>query len=325
MLARTARQAARAPLAAAAAAAANSASAPPLASTSRVTLNADQQRPFSVSSPAAESRGKRRTRLVRKGNLDKKAQLVREHEQSRPDPVLGYAQGNEQLWNDSLLKQILLRKEEVWAGRATADASSGTASTDAADTSSAAAGMKGYTPQLFNFGLDAEAVHQLSDVLPATAALRSTLGDQQTSVGSVMFSRFEDASRAEQQKRDTLMRIVDLRNADSKGIEVENTRRIVEAFGRVPGDTASPEVQAAILTMRIRSLAQHLISLPRDIQNRQALRLMIARRARVLKYLRKVSVTRYEDVLDKIGVEPRAVEGEVIATKEELRTMIRGQ
>lgn len=77
--------------------------------------------------------------------------------------------------------------------------------------------------------------------------------------------------------------------------------------------------------MRIRSLAQHLISLPRDIQNRQALRLMIARRARVLKYLRKVSVTRYEDVLDKIGVEPRAVEGEVIATKEELRTMIRGQ
>lgn len=77
--------------------------------------------------------------------------------------------------------------------------------------------------------------------------------------------------------------------------------------------------------MRIRSLAQHLISLPRDIQNRQALRLMIARRARVLKYLRKVSVTRYEDVLDKIGVEPRAVEGEVIVTKEELRTMIRGQ
>jgi small subunit ribosomal protein S15 len=85
------------------------------------------------------------------------------------------------------------------------------------------------------------------------------------------------------------------------------------------------ELIAAILTMRIRSLSSHLIALPRDIQNRQALRLMISRRARLLKYLRKVSVTRYEDVLDKIGVEPRAVEGEVVITKEDLRTMIRGQ
>ncbi|GAA5979008.1 hypothetical protein JCM10908_002770 [Rhodotorula pacifica] len=311
MLSRTALQAARA---GGAIASTSHAVSVPLASTSRAVLHAPAQRAFSVSAPASESRGKRKTRLVRKANLDKKAQLVRQHEQTRPDPVLGYAQGNEDLWNKSLLKQILLRKEDVWAGKATSSgAKEGTASSGH------------YTPELFNFGLTAETAQQLSEVLPATAALRSTLGDQATSVGSVMFSRFEDATKAEQQKRDTLMRIVDLRNADSKGIEVENTRRIVEAFGRVPGDTASPEVQAAILTMRIRSLSAHLISLPRDIQNRQALRLMISRRARLLKYLRKVSVTRYEDVLDKIGVEPRAVEGEVVITKDELRTMIRGQ
>lgn len=204
-----------------------------------MTLSAPQQRAFSASAPAQESRGKRKTRLVRKANLDKKAQLVREHEQTRPDPVLGYAQGNEDLWNKSLLKQILLRREDVWAGNAqSASGTSSTASAEAVD-----ADTHGYTPKLFNFGLDSETAHQLSDVLPATSALRSTLGDQATSVGSVMFSRFEDATRAEQEKRDTLMRIIDLRNADSKGIEVENTRRIVEAFGRVPGDTASPEVQ----------------------------------------------------------------------------------
>ena len=204
----------------------------PLASTSRAVLHTPAQRSFSVSAPASESRGKRKTRLVRKANLDKKAQLVRQHEQSRPDPVLGYAQGNQELWDKSLLKQILLRKEDVWAGKG-ATAGEGTPSGEH------------YTPQLFNFGLTAETAHQLSDLLPPTAALRSTLGDQATSVGSVMVSRFEDATRAEQEKRDTLMRIVDLRNADSKGIEVENTRRIVEAFGRVPGDTASPEVQGA--------------------------------------------------------------------------------
>ncbi|GAA5860420.1 hypothetical protein JCM3774_000413 [Rhodotorula dairenensis] len=312
MLSRSAFHAARAPAAAAAVGA-------PLASTSRAVLHADGQRAFSVSAPTSESRGKRKTRLVRKANLDKKAQLVRQHEQTRPDPVLGYAPGNQDLWDKSLLKQILLRKEDVWAGTSPAGTSTGTASS--ADD----AGSDHYTPKLFNFGLTAETAQQLSEVLPATSALRSTLGDQATSVGSVLVERFDAATRAELDKRDALMRIVDLRNADSKGIEVENTRRIVAAFGRAPGDTASPEVQAAILTMRIRSLSEHLISLPRDIQNRQALRLMIARRARMLKYLRQVSVTRYEDVLDKIGVEPRAVEGEVIVTKQELRTMIRGQ
>lgn len=191
-----------------------------------------QRAAFSVSAPASESRGKRKTRLVRKANLDKKAQLVRQHEQSRPDPVLGYAQGNQELWDKSLLKQILLRREDVWAAAGSSP-------------SSGSAGDDHYTPQLFNFGLTAETAHQLSDLLPPTAALRSTLGDQATSVGSVLVSRFEDATRAELDKRDTLMRIVDLRNADSKGIEVENTRRIVEAFGRAPGDTASPEVQGA--------------------------------------------------------------------------------
>lgn len=212
----------------------------PLASTSRAVLlhspAPSQQRTFSASAPASESRGKRKTRLVRKANLDKKAQLVRQHEQSRPDPVLGYAQGNQELWDKSLLKQILLRKEDVWAGKGAGSA---------AEEGSPAGSGEHYTPHLFNFGLKAETAHQLSDLLPPTAALRSTLGDQATSVGSVMVSRFEDATRAEQEKRDTLMRIVDLRNADSKGIEVENTRRIVEAFGRVPGDTASPEVQGA--------------------------------------------------------------------------------
>ena len=71
-----------------------------------------------------------------------------------------------------------------------------------------------------------------------------------------------------------LMRIVDLRNADSKGIDVENTRRIVETFGRVPGDTASPEVQGAWIVARYLSLlvadvvsssSQPLSSLPESI------------------------------------------------------------
>ncbi|GAA6015686.1 hypothetical protein JCM10207_008173 [Rhodosporidiobolus poonsookiae] len=309
MLSRVAASSARAPLAAIASTSSHFTLASSSASHSpSCPACPNQSRPFSVSAPAQETRARRKTRLVRKANLEKKAQLIRQHDAARPDPVLGYAKGNEQLWDKSLLKSILLKREEVWA-----------APTDQAT------GEQGYMPKLFNFGLDAQTAEQLSTVLPATAALRSTLGDQNTSVDAVMLSRFEEATEAEKHKRDALMRIVDLRNADSKGIEVENTRRIVAAFGRVPGDTASPEVQSAILTARIHSLSAHLISQPRDIQNRQALRHLIHQRAKVLKYLRAVSVTRYEETLEKIGVEPRAVEGEVVVSKAELRTMIRGQ
>lgn len=197
----------------------------PLASTS-------SPRSFTSSAVNNESKAKRKTRLVRKANLAKKESLVRQHEAARPDPVLGFAKGNEDLWEKSLLKSILLDREAVWGQPST--------------TPGAAAGEgSGYTPKLFNFGLTAQEAEQLSDALPATAALRSTLGDQATSVDAVMLSRFEEATEAEQRKRDTLMRIVDLRNADSKGIEVENTRRIIATFGRTPGDTASPEVQCA--------------------------------------------------------------------------------
>lgn len=51
---------------------------------------------------------------------------------------------------------------------------------------------------------------------------------------------------------------------------------------------------------------------------------MIQQRAKVLKYLRSLDVARYDVCLAKIGVEPRAVEGEVIVTKKGLRSIIRG-
>ncbi|GAA6047974.1 hypothetical protein JCM3770_006451 [Rhodotorula araucariae] len=283
-----------------------------VASTSAALQVPLASRPFATSAPAQESRARRKTRLVRKANLEKNASLVRQHAHVRPDPVLGYAHGNDDLWNSCRLNSILLNRQDVWGDVVQVDGA-------APDRSA-----ERYTPKLFNFGLDQATAEHLSSVLPATAALRATLGDGATTVDAVLLERFERATDQEDRKRDALMRIVDLRNADSKGIEVENTRRIVAAFGRTPGDTASPEVQAAILTMRIRSLSAHLISSPRDVQNRQALRLLISRRAKVLKYLRAVSVPRYEDCLEHIGVEPRAVEGEVIVGKHELRRMIRG-
>ncbi len=70
---------------------------------------------------------------------------------------------------------------------------------------------------------------------------------------------------------------------------------------------------AALLTHRIRSLYDHLQSNTRDTQNQTQLRLMVHERARVLKYIRrKESEEAYLQLLRDIGVDRRAVEGEII-------------
>ncbi|BGO88788.1 hypothetical protein NBRC10512_006928 [Rhodotorula toruloides] len=334
MLARIALQTARAPFAATA-----SSSLLPLASTSSAPAAAlpAHARLFSSTAPAGENKAKRKARMTRKANLDKKAALVREFERTRPDPVLGYQRGHDHLWENCLLNKVTIKREDVW-GEIIPVEDSGAAAAAAAEAEAAKAGegeakdgaaaqtqrREPYVPKYFNFGLDAEMVQQLSDALPATSALKSTLGDKATSVDAVLLSRFEEANALEAQKREQLMRILDLRNADSKGIESYNKRQIVQMFGRAEGDTGSSEVQAAILTLRIRSIFEHLKASPRDVENRQALRQLVHKRGKILKYLRNVSVTRYEDVLLKIGVEPRAVEGEIIMRKNELRSLIRG-
>ncbi|BGP29293.1 hypothetical protein JCM10296v2_001031 [Rhodotorula toruloides] len=335
MLARIALQTARAPFAATA-----SSSLLPLASTSSAPAAAlpAHARLFSSTAPAGENKAKRKARMTRKANLDKKAAIRRELEESRPDPVLGYQRGNDHLWENCLLNKVTIKREDVWGEIIPVEDSGAAAAAAAAEAEAAKAGEGGakdgaaaqaqrrepYVPKYFNFGLDAEMVQQLSDTLPATSALKSTLGDKATSVDAVLLSRFEEANALEAQKRDQLMRILDLRNADSKGIESYNKRQIVKMFGRAEADTGSPEVQAAILTLRIRSIFAHLKASPRDVDNRQAMRQLVHKRGKILKYLRNVSVTRYEDLLLKIGVEPRAVEGEIIMRKNELRSLIRG-
>lgn len=241
---------------------------------------------------------------------------------------------NEALWETSLLKSVLLDRKVIW-GEIVAPETV----TEAVTTGDSTV----YVPQHFNFGLTNEDADELIKTLPAVAALCGAL-DGPKKFDQAMADRAEKAEISENEKRDKLIRIIDLRNADSKGIRVENVRRIVTQFA-VTGkaDTGSPEVQgslfsfsicfestsliiyyyvAAILTAKIHTLTEHCTNQPRDIHNRRPLRQLVQARAKILKYLRRVDVNRYEDCLAKIGVEARAVEGEVIITKASLRALI---
>ncbi|KAK4056240.1 hypothetical protein OIO90_002683 [Microbotryomycetes sp. JL221] len=327
--------------------------------TASPSSSGSSRRSFSTTTVTHESKQRRKARLTRRAHAVKKQTQLDQLEQTKPDPVLGYntlkpvtvvgrsqqqqqqqqrqSQTNaseETLWDKSLLKNILLDRNQVWGqtikvvaneqGTVTnetvldhaEDASSSSLTSDLNTTSA-------YVPQHFNFGLTRDEADKLVNVLPAVSAVQSLVG-KNISSGVVLEKRLERAQREQQDNRNKLMRIVDLRNADSKGIAVENTRRIIDAFKRSDNDTASPEVQAALLTAKIHNLKDHLTAQPRDIHNQRPLRTMIHQRAKILKYLRSVDVGRYEECLARIGVEPRAVEGEVMVTKQGLRQLIKG-
>lgn len=206
---------------------------------------------FSTSSSASESRTRRRSRLVRKTNLEKKSSLAKAHQESQPDPVLGYAKGRESIWENSLLKSVLLRREDVW-GETVKVLPDETASTSrrgqapetiGGDKSSAQIAERTYFPKHFNFGLGEEEVKLLAEDLPIVASHRMFVGKEVSLFEQMTDEDYEKAVKAEEEKKDKLLRIVDLRNAGSKGIEFENMRRIVKAFGASETDTGSPEVQ----------------------------------------------------------------------------------
>lgn len=68
------------------------------------------------------------------------------------------------------------------------------------------------------------------------------------------------------------------------------------------GDTGSPEVQIAILTKRINDLTEHLKANKNDHHSRRGLLKMVGHRKNLLNYLIKKDVTRYREIIAKLGI-----------------------
>jgi len=79
-------------------------------------------------------------------------------------------------------------------------------------------------------------------------------------------------------------------------------QEIITEFQTVKGDTGSPEVQIALLTKRIQRLTEHLKSHAHDVHSRRGLLSMIAKRRRLINFLKKVDDKRVGEILKKIGM-----------------------
>ena len=82
----------------------------------------------------------------------------------------------------------------------------------------------------------------------------------------------------------------------------ERKEELVKNFARSKNDTGSAEVQIAILTEEIKQLTEHLKEHQHDHHSRRGLLKKVGQRRNMLNYLAKKDVTRYRDVVSKLGL-----------------------
>ena len=85
-------------------------------------------------------------------------------------------------------------------------------------------------------------------------------------------------------------------------ITAERKSELISEFATKKGDTGSPEVQVAILSERITNLTEHLKTHAKDFHSRRGLLMMVGQRRRLLDYLSRKNRSRYEDLIQRLGL-----------------------
>ena len=85
-------------------------------------------------------------------------------------------------------------------------------------------------------------------------------------------------------------------------LSVDRTAEIVSKYQRSAGDTASPEVQIALLTERIIHLTEHFRAHKQDHHSRRGLLKLVGKRRRLLDYLKSKDVDRYRTIIGALNI-----------------------
>jgi small subunit ribosomal protein S15 len=85
-------------------------------------------------------------------------------------------------------------------------------------------------------------------------------------------------------------------------LSTEQKQNIVKEYQRSPGDTGSPEVQVALLSANIQELTEHFQKHKQDHHSRQGLLRMVSNRRKLLDYLKRKDVGRYQELISRLGL-----------------------
>ncbi|CAM9972723.1 unnamed protein product [Discosporangium mesarthrocarpum] len=105
------------------------------------------------------------------------------------------------------------------------------------------------------------------------------------------------------QINDAVKRVLSLDNCSrAQKIKCEK-QRVVEQTQERPGDTGSPEVQIAALTVSIKALHEHIsVHHPKDHASKRSYTVLVTRRRKMLQYLKRKDFERYSKVAREQGL-----------------------
>ncbi|MCB9228070.1 MAG: 30S ribosomal protein S15 [Deltaproteobacteria bacterium] len=85
-------------------------------------------------------------------------------------------------------------------------------------------------------------------------------------------------------------------------LTIADKAEVIKKFQLHEKDTASPQVQVALLTARLNYLNEHFRDNKKDHHSRRGLMKMVGQRRRLLDYLHKSDVAAYKTLISELGL-----------------------
>jgi small subunit ribosomal protein S15 len=85
-------------------------------------------------------------------------------------------------------------------------------------------------------------------------------------------------------------------------LAVEQKSQVISKYRIHKSDSGSPEVQVALLSQRISQLTEHFKTHQKDHHSRRGLLTMVARRRKLLNYLKDRNPERYKTLIQSLGI-----------------------
>jgi len=87
-------------------------------------------------------------------------------------------------------------------------------------------------------------------------------------------------------------------------MSIEKTEKlnIISDYRTHDADTGSPEVQIALLSTRINYLTEHFKAHKKDHHSRRGLLKLVGQRRKLLNYLKKSNLQKYQQIIKELGI-----------------------
>ena len=85
-------------------------------------------------------------------------------------------------------------------------------------------------------------------------------------------------------------------------LSTEEKSKVIGQYQKGESDTGSPEIQIALLSKRIEFLSEHFSIHKKDHHSRHGLLKMVNTRRKLLDYLKRKSVERYQSIISSLNL-----------------------